>query len=130
MHSIKFRTADLSPVEQSRHFFTMRTLNDNKTYTDNDEWVVKMDDYTHKVGISNLYEQLGDLVYIEYCLEQAMSSKRDDIVIIESVKASNSIKAPLDGKLVENNSDLEDSPEKVSDMPKMIILHGFVRLIL
>ena len=42
----------------------------------------------------------------------------DDIVIIESVKASNSVKAPFDGKLVENNSLIEENPDKVSEMPE------------
>jgi glycine cleavage system H protein len=105
---------------KSRHFFTIKTLNDKKIYTESDEWLLKLDDYTHKLGISNFAsEQLGDLVYVEYCLEPGEEfEKGDDIVIIESVKASNSIKAPFDGKLVENNSDIEDSPEKVSDMPE------------
>ena len=48
---------------KSRHFFTIRTLNDKKIYTESDEWLLKLDDYTHKLGISNFAsEQLGDLV--------------------------------------------------------------------
>lgn len=106
-------------IIKSRHFFTLRALN-NKTYTETDEWLLKLDDFTHKVGISNhASEQLGDLVYIEYCLEPGEDfNEGDDIVIIESVKASNSVKAPFDGKLVENNSLIEENPDKVSEMPE------------
>lgn len=120
LRGVSYKTRELKKLGCHRHFFTMRTLNDNKTYTESDEWILKLDDYTHKVGISNFAsEQLGDLVYIEYCFEPGDEFEEgDEIVIIESVKASNSIKAPFDGKLVENNGKIESSPELVSNMPE------------
>ena len=107
-------------VINSRNFFNIRTLNDKMRYTDTDEWLLALDDTTHKVGLSNFAsESLGELVYIEYNFEPGEYFKEgDEIVSVESVKASNGIKAPFDGKLVENNIELEENPQLVSDMPE------------
>jgi glycine cleavage system H protein len=107
-------------IIKSRNFFNIRTLNDRMRYTDTDEWLLPIDDTTHKVGLSNFAsESLGELVYIEYNFEPGEHFKEgDEIVTVESVKASNGIKAPFDGKLVSNNTELEENPQLVSDMPE------------
>jgi glycine cleavage system H protein len=107
-------------IIKSRNFFNIRTLNDRMRYTDTDEWLLPIDDTTHKVGLSNFAsESLGELVYIEYNFEPGEHFKEgDEIVSVESVKASNGIKAPFDGKLVSNNTELEENPQLVSDMPE------------
>ena len=64
------------------------------------------------------FNGLGELVYIEYNFEPGEHFKEgDEIVSVESVKASNGILAPFDGKLVANNT-LEENPQLVSDMPE------------
>lgn len=107
-------------IIKSRNFFNIRTLNDKMRYTDTDEWLLPIDDTTHKVGLSNFAsESLGELVYIEYNFEPGEYFKEgDEIVTVESVKASNSILAPFDGKIVSNNTELEENPQLVSDMPE------------
>jgi glycine cleavage system H protein len=107
-------------IIKSRNFFNIRTLNDRMRYTDTDEWLLPIDDTTHKVGLSNFAsESLGELVYIEYNFEPGEHFKEgDEIVSVESVKASNGILAPFDGKLVSNNTELEENPQLVSDMPE------------
>ena len=107
-------------IIKSRNFFNIRTLNDKMRYTDTDEWLLPIDDTTHKVGLSNFAsESLGELVYIEYNFEPGEYFKEgDEIVTVESVKASNSILAPFDGKIISNNTELEENPQLVSDMPE------------
>ena len=103
-----------------RPFFNMVVLSDKLKYTENDEWILPLDDVTHKIGISNYAsDSLGELVYIEYNFEPGeLFNEGDDIVIVESVKASNSVKAPFDGKLIENNSYIEENPQLVNEMPE------------
>ena len=90
-----------------------------KEYTETEEWIYHTKEYT-KMGLTKkAMDELNELVYIEYNLEEGdIIKKNDEIVIVESVKASNSVKAPFDGKLIENNSYIEENPQLVNEMPE------------
>lgn len=83
----------------------------NKTYTETHEWI-----YSHtetpvaKMGLSkHAVEELGEIVYVDFNKEKGdIVEKDDEIVSVESVKATGSILAPYDGVIVENNILLED----------------------
>lgn len=107
-------------IQTTRYFFNMKTLNERMKYTENDEWILALDETTHKVGLSNFAsESLGELVYIEYNFEPGdFFNEGDEIVSVESVKASNGILAPFDGKLIENNLSIEENPQLVTDNPE------------
>ncbi len=81
------------------------------------EWVMVEGDIA-TIGVSDhAQELLGDLVFIELPDEGDSISAGDPVGVIESVKAASDTYAPLSGEVVEINSELEDSPERVNDDP-------------
>jgi len=81
------------------------------------EWI-EATGKTRKVGISNFaQDQLGDIVYVE--LKEAGESvgAGDEACIVESCKATASVYAPMAGKIVAYNSELENAPEKINESP-------------
>ena len=99
-----------------RTFLTSRILFDSKQYTDSDEWLYHTIEST-KVGLTeNAVEQLGELVYIEYQVGKGdVVEEGDEIVSIESVKATDEIKAPFDCVILGINNEVEDSIETFLD---------------
>ena len=86
-------------------------------YIDSHEWV-KIEGNIATVGISDYAQQeLGDVAFIELPDAGKEVSKGGDMCEIESVKAVDTIKAPVSGKVVENNSELESSAEKINADP-------------
>ncbi|MBI4715019.1 MAG: glycine cleavage system protein GcvH [Nitrospirae bacterium] len=70
------------------------------------------------IGITHFaQEQLGDVVYIEIP-EVGMDAAADaHIGEIESTKTTAPIEAPVSGRIVEVNEELEDSPDLVNEDP-------------
>ena len=86
-------------------------------FTEDHEWLMPDGDVVI-VGITpHAAEALGELVFIELPEAPNNVSKGDDVVVIESVKAASDILAPLDGEIVEVNSDLADNPTLVNEDP-------------
>jgi glycine cleavage system H protein len=86
-------------------------------YTEDHEWLRVEGDLV-VVGITaHASEQLGDVVFVELPEPGTTVSKGDEVVVIESVKAASDIAAPLDGEIVEVNSDVADNPGSVNEDP-------------
>ncbi len=82
------------------------------------EWVRIEDDGTLTVGISyHAQEQLGDLVFVETPEIDASVEAEAGIAVVESVKAASDIYAPVDGRVLDANAALADSPELVNSDP-------------
>ena len=78
-----------------------------KKYTKDHEWV-SIDNGIATVGISNhAQESLGDIVFIELPLVGKSVNVKDEICVVESVKAASDIYAPIDGEIMEVNNSLE-----------------------
>ena len=78
-----------------------------KRYTEDHEWVSLSDDIA-TVGISNhAQESLGDIVFIELPTIGKAVKAKEEICVIESVKAASDIYSPLDGEIIEINNQLE-----------------------
>lgn len=103
-------------VLSRRTFLTSRIVFDSKQYTNSDEWLYHTIEST-KVGLTkNAVEQLGDIVYIEYQVSKGdIVEEGDEIISIESVKATDEIKAPFDCVILEINNEVEDSIETFLD---------------
>lgn len=81
------------------------------------EWVLVEGDIA-TVGVSDhAQELLGDLVFVELPEVGSTVAAGDSVGVIESVKAASDTYAPVSGEVIEVNSDLEDSPERVNDDP-------------
>jgi glycine cleavage system H protein len=83
-----------------------------KKFTKTHEWV----DENGYVGItSHAQEELGDIVYVDLPEVGKEVKKGDVLLSIESVKAASDVYAPISGKIVEVNSELDARPELVNE---------------
>ena len=79
----------------------------NLKYTKEHEWI-RVEDNTAYVGITDYAQsELGDIVFIELPKVGKSVNSQDEICVVESVKAASDIYAPIDGEIVEVNSNLE-----------------------
>jgi glycine cleavage system H protein len=86
-------------------------------YTKDHEWI-RDEGGVYAVGITAFAAaQLGDVTYVELP-EIDQDLKRGQIAAtVESVKAASDVYAPVAGRVVEINDDLEGSPELVNQSP-------------
>ncbi len=83
-------------------------------YTKEHEWV-KIEGKQARVGITDHAQaELGDVVFVELPSIGTVVKKGGQLGTVESVKAVSDVFAPLGGKVVAVNSDLESSPELVN----------------
>ncbi|GAK04225.1 glycine cleavage system H protein [Geomicrobium sp. JCM 19037] len=86
-------------------------------YSKEHEWV-KEETGNLRIGITSFaQDELGDIVFVE------LPEVGDEIAVnepfgsVESVKTVSELYAPVSGKVVEINEELEDSPELVNESP-------------
>lgn len=91
---------------------------DDLKYASSHEWVKINDDETVTVGISDHAQAaLGDIVFVELPELETVVAAKDEIAVVESVKAASDIYSPISGEVVEINEALIDSPELVNSDP-------------
>lgn len=84
-------------------------------YSKEHEWV-KVDSDVVTIGITDFAQsELGDIVFVELPEEGDELTSGDSFGSVESVKTVSELYAPLSGKVVEVNDELEDSPEYVNE---------------
>lgn len=93
------------------------SLPEELLYSEEHEWIKQEGDQV-RIGITSFaQEELGDIVFVE------LPEVGDEIEVdepfgsVESVKTVSELYAPLSGKVVEVNEELEDSPEYVNESP-------------
>ncbi len=86
-------------------------------YSEEHEWV-KTEGETVRIGITHFAQsELGDIVFVELP-EVGDEIKADEpFGSVESVKTVSELYAPISGKIVAVNEDLNDSPEFVNESP-------------
>lgn len=95
----------------------MSNVPNNMKYSKEHEWV-RVEGNRAVIGITDFAQsELGDIVFVE--LPEAGSDLKVDATFgtVESVKTVSDLYAPLSGTIVEVNSALVDSPEKVNESP-------------
>ena len=86
-------------------------------YTIEHEWV-RLKNNQATIGITDFAQgQLGDVVFVELPAEGAELTKENTFGVVESVKTVSDIYAPMTGKVVAVNKDLESQPELVNSDP-------------
>ncbi len=84
-------------------------------FTKEHEWV-KVNGTSAVCGISDhAAHELGDVTFVELPAVGKQVKQEEVMAAIESVKAASDIYAPVSGKVVKVNSELEDAPEKVNE---------------
>jgi len=85
-----------------------------KKYTEEHEWVEVEGDIA-TVGITNhAQENLGDIVFIDLPTVGKQVKSKEEICVIESVKAASDIYAPIDGEVTEVNNNLSQDASIVN----------------
>ena len=86
-------------------------------YSKEHEWV-KVEGNTVTIGITEYAQgELGDLVFVELPEVDDEINEGDTFGSVESVKTVSELYAPVSGKVLESNEELEDSPEFVNESP-------------
>lgn len=90
---------------------------DDLRYTKDHEWARKEGGHV-VVGITaHAVEQLGDITLVTLPEVGTEVAKGDAFGDIDSVKAVSELFAPISGKIVAKNDDLDASPELVNESP-------------
>lgn len=86
-------------------------------YSKEHEWV-KDESGKFRIGITDFAQaELGDIVFVELPEEGDDITAGESFGSVESVKTVSELYAPVSGKVVEVNEELEDNPEYVNDSP-------------
>ena len=86
-------------------------------YSKEHEWV-KVEGNTVTIGITEYAQgELGDIVFVELPDVDDEINEGDTFGSVESVKTVSELYAPVSGKVLESNEELEDSPEFVNESP-------------
>lgn len=86
-------------------------------YSKEHEWVNVEGDKV-RIGITEFaQDELGDIVFVELPEVGDELELDEPFGSVESVKTVSELYAPVSGKIVEINEELEDSPELVNESP-------------
>ena len=86
-------------------------------YTIEHEWV-RLKNNRATVGVTDFAQgQLGDVVFVVLPVEGTELAKESTFGVVESVKTVSDIYAPVTGKVVAVNKNLESQPELVNSDP-------------
>lgn len=87
-------------------------------YTAEHEWVRRSGDDTARVGITDFAQSaLGDVVFVQLPEVGSDLTAGESFGEVESTKSVSDLFAPVSGKVVAVNGDLEGSPQLVNSDP-------------
>ena len=86
-------------------------------YSKDHEWI-KIKDGVGTVGITSFAQsELGDIVFIDIDTEGESLEKEEVFGSVEAVKTVSDLFMPVNGKIIEYNSKLDDNPELINSDP-------------
>ena len=87
-------------------------------FTKEHEWI-KVDGKTATIGITDYAQsELGDIIFVELPDKDETFESNDVFGTIEAVKTVADLFMPVSSKIVEVNSNIEDSPELINTSPQ------------
>jgi len=94
------------------------SIPDDLRYASTHEWTKVNDDGTATIGISDhAQDALGDIVFVELPEPGTTVNAKEEVAVVESVKAASDIYSPVSGEVIAVNDALVDSPETVNSSP-------------
>jgi glycine cleavage system H protein len=94
------------------------SIPDDLRYAASHEWVRIDDEGNATVGISDhAQDALGDIVFVELPEVGASVNAKEEVAVVESVKAASDIYSPVSGEVIAINEELVDTPETVNSAP-------------
>jgi len=95
----------------------MTDIPTNLRYTRDHEWARRDGDLV-VVGLTAFaVQQLGDIVFVDLREVGTAVETEEGMGTVESVKAVSELFAPVSGKIVEKNPELDGSPEELNEDP-------------
>jgi len=95
----------------------MSEIREGLLYTEEHEWI-KVEGDVGKVGVTDhAQKEMNDILYAEVPEVGRTLSKGESVGAMESVKTVADVYSPVSGEVVENNSELEDSPQLINESP-------------
>ncbi len=90
---------------------------ENLKYLDTHEYL-RLEGEIATIGISEFaVDQLGDIVFLELPDTGDAVEKGENFGSIESVKAVEDLKSPVNGTVIERNDEMIEAPEQIADDP-------------
>ncbi len=87
-------------------------------YTASHEWVKTEADGSVTIGITqHAQELLGDMVFVETPAVGRKLKAKEEVAVVESVKAAADVYAPISGEVTAVNGDLDSTPEMINENP-------------
>jgi glycine cleavage system H protein len=91
---------------------------DDLKYATSHEWARVDEDGVATIGISfHAQDALGDIVFVELPEVGALVNAKEEVAVVESVKAASDIYCPVSGEVTEINEALVEAPETVNSLP-------------
>ena len=96
----------------------MSNIPDDLKYASTHEWIRVNENGVATVGISDhAQDALGDIVFVDLPEPGAIVNAKDEVAVVESVKAASDLYSPISGEIIEVNGVLIEAPETVNSGP-------------
>ena len=96
----------------------MSNIPDDLKYASTHEWIRVNENGVATVGISDhAQDALGDIVFVDLPEPGTIVNAKDEVAVVESVKAASDLYSPISGEIIEVNEVLAESPETVNSGP-------------
>jgi glycine cleavage system H protein len=96
----------------------MSNVPDDLRYTSDHEWVRLDDGGLARIGITDYaQEALGDVVFVQLPEPGSRVESGSAFSEVESTKSVSDVYAPIAGTVVEINTELADSPQRLNEDP-------------
>ena len=93
----------------------MSKIAEGLLYSESHEWV-KVDGNVAIIGVSDFAQsEMGDITYVDMPDVDDEVPAGEDCGALERVKTSSELVAPVSGKVVARNDELEDKPELINE---------------
>jgi glycine cleavage system H protein len=90
----------------------------NLRYTKEHEWADLISPTQMKIGITDhAQSSLGDIVFLDLPKTGRELKSHEVFGVVESIKAVSDLYSPVNGKVVQINSDLVSDPAKINSTP-------------
>jgi glycine cleavage system H protein len=87
-------------------------------YTPEHLWIRSISESTYEVGVTDYAQNLlGDIVFVDLPELQSQILRNVAFGVIESVKTASDLVGPLNGVMIEINSNIQKTPELINDKP-------------
>jgi len=91
---------------------------DDLKYASTHEWIRVNENGVATVGISDhAQDALGDIVFVDLPEPGSIVNAKDEVAVVESVKAASDLYSPISGEIIEVNGVLVEAPETVNSGP-------------